>query len=35
MKLAWRSPKFFEEPGLFVVVGRRSVCVLPVPRKRA
>lgn len=34
MKLAYRSPRFFSEPGLFFVVGGRSVCLLPLPKGR-
>lgn len=29
MRIAWRSPRLFEEGGLFLVVGARSICLLP------
>jgi hypothetical protein len=34
MRFAWRSPKFFEQPGWFLVIGRREVCLIPFPRAR-
>jgi hypothetical protein len=34
MRTAWRSPRFFEEPGLFLLVRGREVCLLPLPRRR-
>jgi hypothetical protein len=28
----WRSPRLFEQPGLYLRVFGRTLCVLPVPR---
>jgi hypothetical protein len=33
MRLSFRSPKIFNEPGLFLVIGSRSVCLIPLPTK--
>lgn len=33
MRLAYRSPRIFNEPGLYLVVGARSLCLLPLPSK--
>lgn len=29
MKISWRSPELFNEPGLFMVVWGKSICLLP------
>lgn len=31
IRVAFRSPRFFNEPGLFVLVGKRSICLVPLP----
>lgn len=33
MRLAYRSPHIFNEPGFFLVVGKRSICLLPLPSR--
>lgn len=31
LKIAWRSRKLFDEPGLWLVVRGKQICILPVP----
>lgn len=33
MRLCFRSPKIFNEPGLFLVIGGRSIWLIPLPSK--
>lgn len=33
-RLAWRSRLFWEAPGLYLILGARDVCLLPIPRRR-
>lgn len=33
MRLSFRSPKIFNEPGLFLVIGGRSICLIPFPSR--
>jgi hypothetical protein len=35
MRLAVRSAKLFEEPGIFLIVGKHAICLIPFPRGRA
>lgn len=32
-RLSYRTPAIFNEPGIFVVLGARSFCLLPLPSK--
>lgn len=34
IRLQWRSPQFFEEPGLFLRIFGHALCILPIPRAR-
>lgn len=33
MRLSYRTPAIFNEPGLFLVIGSRSICLIPLPSK--
>lgn len=33
MRITFRSPKIFNEPGLFLVVGSYNLCLVPWPSK--
>lgn len=33
LRICFRSSKIFNEPGLFLVIGKRSLCLIPFPSR--
>jgi hypothetical protein len=35
IQIAWRGRKFFEEPGIFLIIDKtRVICLIPFPKGR-
>lgn len=33
MRITYRTPNIFNEPGIFLVIGGRSICLIPLHTK--